>query len=232
MPQQASMCDYSIYEQWLGRSTLIHDTAKSCRFEYFKCSDHKQATYAQCSRLYGAALELDEQEILVTSDVDMLVFQYPTWDNNKFSIYGSDLVPPNQYPICYIIASVRKWREAFNINGRSLQKCLDDLVGVIECQDFRGCQWSLDQDHAFKHLQNQDKVLYKRAYPNTQFATKREDRDSWGNVNRFDLFDAHLPRPGYTEDNFNKILSLLQEKYPNDSFEWLIKYREDYVKLL
>lgn len=225
----------------------INDTWDDSKNEYdsnftvchFKCPEHKEATYAQCSRLYAAALDLPEDEILITSDVDMAVFSdYLTKDTNSLiHIYGHDLVPENQFPMCYLKAHVSTWRSFMKINGRSYQKCLDDLVGIIECQDFRGCQWSLDQDNAFQHIvgdKSTSKHCHHRARPGTQFAANRVDRDdqNWRSYCGPDLIDAHLWRPGYTDKNFANILELLQTQYPMDSFDWLISYREQYIRLL
>ena len=62
----------------------------------FDCPEHKEATYAQCSRLYASCLNLPEDEILITSDIEMAIFtlfEYNTECNTKFSIFGADLVP-------------------------------------------------------------------------------------------------------------------------------------------
>lgn len=200
---------------------------------------HKQATYAQCSRLYGAAIkDLPEDEILITSDVDMCVFNgdYIKQKVADFDIFGSDLVPQKQIPLCYISASVKNWRTAMKTNDRTCQQCLDDLVGVIECEHFRGNQWSLDQGTAY------DKILFApisiqyhfRAKTGTQFATHRLDRDDSFLLDRLnlDIVDYHLPRPGYEEKNFQQIMTVLKYFYPNDNLTWIENYRNDYIKLL
>lgn len=204
---------------------------------WFSAPKHKEATYAQCSRLYAACLDLPEDEILVTGDVDMGMFKLPVCYpvDGYFTIYGNDLVPNNQYPMCYISASVKDWRIAFEVNGRTYQQCLDDLVGVIECEHFRGNQWSLDQNVAYRKINlTQGLYLENRARPGTQFASNRIDRDDsfWEERLTPDIIDAHLWRPGYTDENFPKILKLLKYFYPYDNFNWLIEYREQYLKLL
>lgn len=236
MPNFASKSNYDIYCDWLHKSNLAHKTA-NCQFHYFDCLDHKAATYAQCSRLYGATLDLPENEILITSDVDMAVFSnyFDHANNGQINVFGADLVPPNQYPMCYVAMPVKTWREVMWITpGVPVQKYLDDLLGHIECEHFRANQWAKDQDEIWTHLiaQAWPVVKHFRASPGTQFATRRADRDGWPETIPPDIIDAHLPRPGFTDDNFAKILKLFQDIYPNEDFAWMVEYRNEYVKLL
>lgn len=214
---------------------------------YFSCPEHKEATYAQCSRLYGACLDLPEDEVLITGDVDMAVFAGINWFINpiiegvpknvvdySLSIYGCDLVPENQYPMCYARSSVKGWRSKMNIDGRGYQKCLDDLLGEIECESFRGNYWGKDQGELYLSNRSHPTIEVTRARPNTQFADHRVDRDdtNWRAYVNDDLIDAHLWRNGYEEQNFANILELLRMKFPNEDFQWLIDYTQQYKALL
>lgn len=204
----------------------------NARFEFFVAPKHKEATYAQCSRLYAAALDLPEDEIIITSDVDMALFKLPTYIQG-ITIFGSDLVPNGQYPMCYASGSVALWRNQMNINGRTYQQCLDDLLGHIEAEHFRGNYWGKDQETLFNEIR-EIAVLVNRARPGTQFASNRYDRDDTFVLQRLnpDTIDYHLPRPGYEENNFNQILTVLKYHYPNEDFQWLMNYREQYFKLI
>lgn len=214
-----------------------YDPVKN-HLKYFIASEHKAATYAQCSRLYAAALYLPEDEILITSDVDMALFQIPKHNNGCFAITGYDLTPTKQFPICYISAQVEDWRKAFDIGDKTYQECLDELLGHIEAQHFRGNFWSKDQETAFnviaKDMMEVPIELIPRTNGQNQFATKRVDRDDayWRDRLNLDVIDAHLWRPGFEENNFKNILELLRYFYPNDNFDWLIEYRNKYVELL
>ncbi len=219
---------------------LVNDTMNQNKADFilrgFLSPKHKEATYAQCLRLYAAAMDLPEDEILILSDSDMLVFgDYLKQKNADFDIFGYDLTPPNQYPICYISASVKNWRNVMGINGKTYQECIDSLLGEIECEHFRGNYFGKDQEEAFNKISQHPNIyLHGRAKPGTQFATRRVDRDNMfyeENIND-QLIDAHLWRPGYTEENFPKILNLLQRMCPNDNFDWLISYTEKYRQLL
>lgn len=224
---------------WFAMSEINKDGSNKNLSYGYKCPPHKEATYAQCSRLYAAGLYLPEGEMLVTSDVDMAVFKTPPYIDNGmagFTVLGQDLVPSDQVPICYLSATVSEWRKVFDMYGRSYQECLDDLLGGIDADHFRGNYWAKDQEEANNKIANSAGWVHyePRARPGTQFAKNRVDRDdiNWRSYCGPDLIDAHLWRPGYTDENFAKILELLQAQYPEDSFDWLVKYKNDYVSLL
>lgn len=205
----------------------------------FDAPKDKNATYAQCSRLYGAALDLfEEDEVLITGDVDMAVFNkeyFEQFNDGKIHVVGADLVPDFQYPICYIAMSAIAWRAVMWIkNAEDYQEKLDQLLGHLDCEHFRGNYWAKDQETIYNYLFASNLEINKhfRAKPGTQFATHRADRDGWPELIPTDIIDAHLPRPGYIPENFAKILNLFQTMYPDDDFQWMIDYRDEYIKLL
>lgn len=201
----------------------------------FYAPDHKQATYSQCLRNYAACLDLPENELLVTSDVDMALFKIPDHIiDDKFSIFGFDLVPQRQYPQCYVTAPTKAWREAFNLHGKTYQQAIDDLLGEDECEHYRGCRWSVDQEQSFLNISPTHPNLLPRARQGTQFADKRYDRDDSFILDRLnpDTIDFHMNRPGYEPQNFEIILKILQYHYPNDGFDWLVDFNNAYKQLL
>lgn len=213
----------------------IQDNGLKCQFQWFWAAPHKEATYAQCLRNYAACLDLPENQILITSDVDMLLLQLPFWFNNTtMTVIGSDLVSNGQFPQCYIVGDVVHWREAFKLNGKTYQQAIDELLKDDECENYRGCRWSVDQEQSFLNISKVNHNLIPRARPDTQFAANRVDRDdiNWRAYVNDDLVDAHLWRPGYTDENFANIMELLTMKYPNEDFTWLRTYNEQYKQLL
>lgn len=208
-------------------------------FHFFDCPVDKQATYAQCSRLYGAALDdVAMEETLITADADMCVFDRKYWQGYNgypgVTVIGRDLTPERQYPMCYISMDATTWREVMEIRLRSYQQCLDDLLADIECENFRGNYWGKDQETIHDAIWRVPTPQYlhfvDRAAPGTQFATRRADRDGW--VVSPDIIDAHLPRPGYTEENFLRIRNLFHTMYPEADHSWMTEYRNEYVKLM
>ena len=200
----------------------------------FEAPEHKEATYAQCLRNYGAAVDgLDENELLCTSDIDMICFRQPPY-NNMLTVWGSDLVPQGQMPMCYITGTVKQWKEAFGIGNRTYQQCIDDLLGDDECKDYRGNRWSRDQELAHDCISKLNHSLVPRAREGTQWAKNRLDRDDSYILDRLNLSneDFHMNRPGYEDKNFQIILTILQYHYPQEDFGWLVSYNEEYKKLL
>lgn len=221
--------------------TLIKNGA-DCLFYPFKAPEHKEATYAQCSRLYAGGIpNLNEDEVIVTGDCDMAVFNgdYLKQKWASFDIYGADLVPQGQVPICYISASVKDWRKVFDIGGKNYQECLDEQLGSLEAEHFRGNFWSRDQEIAYNKLTFPKDIslsVYQHFRTNgeNQFSTKRYDRDDSFILDRLspDTIDFHMNRPGYEDKNFEIILKILQYHYPNEGFDWLVEYCEKYKSML
>lgn len=225
------------------RLSLISNTAYRQNLEWevfnFYCPEHKEATYAQCSRLYAAALpEIERDEVLISSDIDMAVFKNNFSEPNGFIWnLGFDLVPEGQLPMCYTWGPAYHWSARFDIKGKSLQECLDEQLAHEDCENMRGNLWSRDQEllkKAFEKHNYEGTIRVPRARPGTQFANYRVDRDdiNWRSYLGPDLIDAHLWRPGYTEENFANILELLQTQYPEDNFQWMIDYRNEYINIL
>ncbi len=226
-----------------GKMLLIAATIENkdayCQFNGFMAPAEKEATYAQCSRLYGAALpKIANDEALITSDIDMAVFNkkyFDQLDDGRIHIVGTDLVPDGQYPMCFIVMEAKTWRDVMWIrDGESVQDKLDQLLRHLDCAHFRGNYWAKDQETAYNHIITSRLPVERhcRAFIGTQFASLRADRDGWPQTISPDIIDAHLPRPGYTAENFAKILNLFQTMYPSDDFEWMIEYRNEYVKLI
>jgi hypothetical protein len=214
---------------------IIIEQNLNIRLYTFECPEHKEATYAQCLRNYAACLDLPENEVLITSDVDMLLLQLPFWFNNTtMTVIGSDLVPNGQFPQCYIVGDVSHWREAFNLNGKTYQQAIDELLGEDECEHYRGNRWSVDQEQSFLNISKVNHNLIPRAKEGTQWATRRYDRDDSYILDRLnpDTIDYHLNRPGYEEKNFAIIMEVLKYHFPQEDFTWLRTYNEQYKKLL
>lgn len=223
----------------LQKLELIESVIKSfggkLQTPMFYAPDHKQATYSQCSRLYGACLDLPEDEHLIVSDIDMVVFRHSAnMVDDKFVIWGTDLVPAGQMPMCYISAPVKLWRDTFNLNGVTYQQALDRLLGEDECQDYRACRWSVDQEQAYLHISKTDRFELPRSNGQNQFAQNRYDRDDQFILDRLspETIDFHMNRPGYEDKNFEIILTILKYHYPQEDFKWFENYNHAYKQLL
>lgn len=202
------------------------------------CEEGKSATYAQCARLYAGALKFEIQnddEIVITADSDMLVFsRYILEEDEQIHVFGHDLVPPGQLPICYLSMPKWRWNLVMRCEGKKVQEILDYHLGSIETENFRGNYWARDQELAFSHIMPHDHVMHSRARQGTQFATRRYDRDDMFMLDKLNpnTIDFHMPRPGYESDNFLKIYQVLKFHYPDESLDWFLDYTIKYKKLL
>src|SRR5580692_747139 len=210
--------------------------ARSCHCFIFKANLDKQATYAQCARLYAAATgrQFYGSEMLITSDADMCVFNEAWWEeltrDTRIKVVGADLVPAGQFPMCYIAMQCARWKTVMGIGPKDrYQDCLDRLLKHLEAEHFRGNYWSKDQETIYNAISTTDYniELINRAKPGTQFATRRADRDGWEVT--ADIIDAHLPRPGWTDENFSKIYMLFAQMYPDADLGWMDDYRAEYL---
>lgn len=228
---------------WDLKANLVWQTLTQNDLKYsikeFKAPEHKQPTYAQVSRLYAAAIsDLPEDEQLIISDIDMAVFDrhyFKPSVNGIIDIYGADLVPPNQYPMCYAVANVSTWRQL--IGEGTYQEHLDRELAHEECENMRGNLWSRDQENLYNLIHQNDDVdyrLHNRARPGTQFASNRLDRDDAFLLDRLSpgIIDYHLNRPGYEDNNFEKIIAVINFFYPQEDLTWIVEYTQKYKSLL
>ena len=208
-------------------------------FYEFHCEEKRIPTFSQVSRLFGAAIPmLDKKETMIVGDSDLCVFGgfFNKLDNDRIHIVGNDLTPKDQYPMCFISMTVGDWVDVMGID-KSYQEHIAELINPIEGINIRGEQWCYDQWYAKKRIDAGGKLnitFHPRARPGTQFAEHRVDRDdvNWRSYVNENLIDAHLWRPGYTDENFANIMELMTPMYPNDDFTWLVDYRNEYLKLL
>jgi hypothetical protein len=202
-------------------------------FKEFECEEKRIPTYSQVSRLFGAALNVNLHEILITGDSDMCVFSdyFDLFKDGNINIAGYDLTPSDQYPMCYAAMPAKDWREVFGIN-KSYQEHIAELIDPIEGMNIRGEQWCYDQWYLKKKLTESGREinLHKRSNGQNQFAQKRADRDGW-HFDPYDIIDAHLPRPLTDQENFDKVYDLFKTKYPTDNLDWMIQYRNEYLAL-
>lgn len=210
-------------------------------------SEYLHATWMQNVRLLAACSEiLQDYDMLITSDVDMAVFtddMLPD-DKDNIRVFGVDLVPADQYPMCYIAMKVSNWRRVMSLkSGDYYELHLKELTKDMDVnQQTRGNQWGFDQGLAWSRIidfigKNDDVAVeqVKRGtiHGNGQGpALHRMDRDGWSVPEGSAIFDAHLPRPGYEHNNFYKIYSLFNEMFPGEDLRWMIEYRNEFVKRL
>lgn len=210
-------------------------------FHTFKCEERKEATFAQTSRLFGATITgVNHNEILITGDADLAVFgnEFEQLKDSQVRVIGADLLSEemNQFPMCFVGMPAGKWREIFGLDGKTLQQALDETVGQLQSETFRGDFWGYDQWYCHNRITKSGVNVFKnsRAKMPERFANRRYDRDDMFLLDRLslDTIDYHLPRPAFEETNLNQILTVFRFHYPNDDLTWMREYQQEYKKLL
>lgn len=201
----------------------------------------REETVVQCSRLYAAHL-FNDNSYLMTGDVDMLPLSN-YWDIKKkediISVWGHDLTGYKHYPMCYIGMRVNKWKEVMKLDGIDIYS---DMNKDITCYpQSRSNQWNewwqVDQDIAMDKINSvtSDQEIYKHdrgIASNSHYPLGRIDRGCWDiSLQQKERIDAHLLRPGFDRDNFDKIYSLIQSIFPTSNIHWIKEYRDKYITL-
>lgn len=210
------------------------------------------ATAAQCARLFASSLPgVQADDYLLTGDVDMLTLG--PWvggavDARPLQLYfsnayssgpcphdGGKTNPCPCFPICYIGAQAKIWRE---IVGTDIGAALNAApVGADDAM----LLWNHDE----KWLGQKIRSWY--GFPTlTQQIERNFDRGQW-RLDRSDwkvgdaawraehepflhgVADAHLPRPGYTDEVWPTIRPLLEAALPKKLVAWCDDYREAWV---
>jgi hypothetical protein len=170
----------------------------------------------------------------MTSDIDMLPLSDYWYVNESIvTTWGHDLTNYGHYPICYIGMTAKKWKEVMNLTGDLVADMKSDLDLFNQSKSDKFEEWwQVDQDIITERLNavSPHKILRGIA-PNTHYPLGRIDRGAWEQtLQQEQRIDAHLLRNPWEEVNFTKTLDLIQSIFPKEDLEWMIKYRNEYVK--
>lgn len=201
---------------------------------------YRSDTVTQVSRLYGACLHhLREDDYLMTGDIDMLALSdYWKPDFSKVTVYGHDLTGFGHFPICYIGAPVKIWREFMKIDGTDYQYHIQkDLMELPQAKnpDFYK-YWFTDQDLITQRLKEYgtEKINFiNRGQGAHGYARGRVDRANGGWVfNQPELIDAHLmQQTHHSEEKIRKLMDLLHHVWPGEDWKWFLEYTKEFKKL-
>lgn len=198
----------------------------------------RDETMAQCSRLYAANMGgMQDDDLIMTSDVDMLpLSDYWRGLPDAITCYGRNLSDVH-FPICYIQASRKNWVEIMNLSGDTYKDMFRDLKEFSQSQsDIKEEAWCVDQDLITDRLNKQALNRVDRPIsPYTGYPVGRVDRSAWErSLEQSERIDAHLPRAGYTDENFAKVKALIKECFLVEENEicWMDEYRKKYISLM
>lgn len=201
---------------------------------------YRSDTITQISRLYGACLPfLQEDDYLMTGDIDMMSlsdYWKPNFD--KPTVYGHDLTGFMHFPICYIGAPVKQWRQFMKIDGTDYQYHIQkDLMELPQAKDPDFYKyWFTDQDLVTQRLKEfgTGRIDFiQRGQGKHGFARGRMDKGHNGWVlDQPELIDAHmLQQTHHTEEKIQKTMDLLHHVWPKEDWKWWINYTKEFKKL-
>jgi len=200
----------------------------------------QSATYCQVSRLLAATLSdrVAPDDMLTTSDVDMLVFQAPPATPGAITTWGHDLTAHNHYPICYVSAQAHNWLALFGLGADdSIESAMERFVarwpGYFGPPETR---WTIDQEALTAYINEwrgsgrpyvgQDRTIE----PGSFLALGRLDRYGW----RYPagaIIDCHLPRDGHGQEAHARVRELFARLGLAAESEWITRYRREFLAL-
>lgn len=193
-----------------------------------KCYQPKKLVYeSQLCRL-GFEFANSNDNFYLTADIDMLPLNGPYFNNidpEMANFFGSDLYQMKKQPICYIGMKGKYWNK-FYYNGDLYEECEKRYPNIDP--------WYWDEEF-FRDRFNETKPVPVRhikrgTYPNG-YPVGRVDRGCWSLDHKM-LIDCHMLRPGYTDENFNKMIELINKVLPDEDKEWIYRYREEFIEQL
>jgi len=208
---------------------------------FFKLNpSFREDTQVQTVRLLAANSLVHNDEYLLTGDIDMFplttMWYGDSLNNEKLNLYGHDLTGYTQYPICYVGARAKVWKQLMDIQTDDTEK---ELFKALDSEPKSRSEkwedyWGVDQDILTKKVIKfgvANCIHYKRGHDqSTGLPLGRVDRHDWERTSKSIIkIDAHLLRPGYTDENFNKILDLMKEVLPNENLDWVVEYRNKFI---
>lgn len=217
---------------WFESQENLYD----CDFHYLNnIEGYRSDTITQVSRLYAACVQ---EGYLMTGDIDMIpLLDYWKPNENEITVYGHDLTGFGHYPICYIGMDSKRWVEVMGLSSPDynalIKRDLDTLPQAKDHDFYK--YWFSDQDLITKRLkETQFPITFiNRGQYSNGYAKGRVDRGAW-TLDHKQFIDAHLFHQMYhkgREQYFEKTLDLLEKIWPNENFDWLILYTEQFRKL-
>ena len=205
----------------------------------------RSSTIAQVVRLFASSLtRFEKEDQLITSDMDLFVLN--SWIDDKYDLskdvqlYYSNAYFNSSYlhwPMAYINAKAKIWREIVNCKEGCLQK---DLVSVLEKapKDY-DVAWNFDERFFGKKLSEWSGYTTRVQFIDRTFVKGewRLDRSGWDegwkhlNGSLDGVADVHLLRPGYIESNWKRIRSVLELALSPDMLKWVDDYYQEWCNV-
>lgn len=173
----------------------------------------KDSTIAQVQRLFEW-MKMAPDDIMITSDADMVIAKDIFNCNDGFTNYGFDLTGRSELPICYNIATAAKWRELmgeFHIPEKAYSERWEDY-------------WSVDQQLLTQRAREygMEKITFVDRGNNGYrgLPTGRWDRFAFEQVPA-EIIDVHMPR-----NSWEAQIQVAERLWPGEDHSFITKFRE------
>lgn len=197
----------AVVEEYCKADSLL------CRFR----NGVKLSTLAQIARLF-AYYDFSDDDILITADADMVIAKdIFTHDVSQGQIisYGFDLTGRSEIPICYVKATVAKWRELMG------EFIIPEKAYSERWEDY----WSVDQQLLTQRAREygMDRITFiDRGNQNKHgLPTGRWDRHDWAHVPA-DIIDVHMKR-----NDWDAQIEVFQRLWPGEDYSFILKFKEE-----
>jgi len=195
---------------------------------------YSTSTYAQFARLWYLASEYpDENDVIITSDMDMLpvsknklITQFKHIPNNEYVYFDNvDYFYPGNSPkrlsMCYNISTAKTYNKLFS-NTLHHNRFVDDVNDIVDFEISKDPDvWRADEHYLTRMALNNDIVIIQRKIGKNGYRPDRlegRDRFQYDNkelnippyIDRLksdEIIDIHCKRP--YDDNIDHIKSLV-----------------------
>lgn len=178
----------------------------------------KDSTVAQILRLWSWGL-FQEDDIMLTSDADMVIAKGIFACNDGFTSYGFDLTGRSEIPICYNIAKVSVWKQVI-YKDNELGFDFPAKAYSEKWEDY----WSVDQQLLTQRAgeYGMEKITFvDRGNQNKHgLPTGRWDRHDWAHIPD-DIIDVHMKR-----GDWNAQIQVFERLWPGEDHSFITKFKE------
>jgi hypothetical protein len=222
---------------YTGPETKLYELLKTFqvtirRLSFVNGIKYDSSTVSQVSRFYVGKLSfLESDDIVMTSDADMLPLSNYWFNDSSTYCYGRNLSDEHQ-PVCYVSATVEVWADMMNagfgyIIEELIKRDLDEYAPKAKNI------WCVDQDMLTDKLKGVPKINIDRPIDKrTGYPLGRVDRSNW-RLDHDQLIDCHMPHDILTNDkSFHKVMELLHLNWPKEDFKWFVEYHRNFKKLM
>jgi hypothetical protein len=191
----------------------------------------RNSTTAQVLRLLPEET-WNPDDIMITGDADMLICKDIFGTEGELVSYGYDLTGRSELPICYVKATVAKWREFMKVTGgMTMQEFLGNELWNRAKSDQWESYWSVDQQLLTQRAREygMDKITFVDRGFSGPISANRWDRYSW-HIKPADIIDVHVIRSPLA--NWDKITGMCTQLWPEDNWAWLADFKEEFEKVI